>query len=77
LEVSRLSYQTQEAVMGNVFSFLDASRKPVREAKNRCTMPFVQLQKSRRITSSCSYKQKFVCISIWQSAPDSAGIASY
>jgi hypothetical protein len=40
-------------------------------------MPFVQLNESRRISSSCPYKQKFVCISIWQSAPDSAGIASY
>ena len=63
--------------MGYVFSFLDASRKPVREAKNRGTMPFVQLNESRRITCSCPYKQKFICISIWQSAPDSAGIASY
>ena len=40
-------------------------------------MPLVQLVESCRVTSSCPLKQKFVCGSIWQSAPDSVGIASY
>jgi hypothetical protein len=39
-------------------------------------MPLIHLHESRRVTSSCPFKQKFVCGSIWQSALDSAGTAS-
>jgi hypothetical protein len=40
-------------------------------------MPFVQLLESGWVAGSCGFKQKFVCVSVWQSLLDSAGIASY
>jgi hypothetical protein len=40
-------------------------------------MSLIHLEESRRVASSCPFKQKFICGSIWQAALDSAGIASY
>jgi hypothetical protein len=40
-------------------------------------MSLIDLEESRRVASSCPFKQKFVCGSIWQAALDSVGIASY
>jgi hypothetical protein len=77
LEVVRLPYQTQEAVVRYVFGDLDRPRQPIRKSENCRPVPFVQVNKSRRITSSCHFKQKFVCVSFRQSALVSVGTASY
>jgi hypothetical protein len=37
----------------------------------------IYLEESRRFASPCSFKQKFVCGSLWQAALDSVGIVSY
>jgi hypothetical protein len=77
LEVLRLPYQTQKTVVRYVFSDFDRSCEPVREFENRSPMAFVQMPESRRIASSCHFKQKFVCVSFRQSALVSVGTASY
>jgi hypothetical protein len=63
--------------VSDVFRCLDASRESVRKTEYRTTMSFIDLKERRRVASSCPFKQKFICVSIWQSALDSVGIASY
>ena len=75
LKTSWRLYQTQKAIVGNVFGQLDRPTQPVREAEHPAPVPLVQFNEGCRFASSCLFKQKFVCVSIWQSALDSAGIA--
>jgi hypothetical protein len=63
--------------MGNVLSRFDTSRKSISKAEYRTAVSFIQFEESGSVTSSCLLKQKFFCGSLWQSALDSAGIASY